>query len=110
MPDFVVPEDRAGRVVPNLPSGHENDTAGAVLEGEKRVLLHHENGYSARGELTEAERRVATLVAEGHSNREVAEALFVTVRTVEANLTRAYAKLVVRSRTELASRWREDQR
>jgi DNA-binding NarL/FixJ family response regulator len=57
-------------------------------------------------ELTETERRVAELVTEGLSNKEVAARLFVTVRTVEANLTRVYAKLGVRSRTELASRLR----
>jgi DNA-binding CsgD family transcriptional regulator len=54
--------------------------------------------------LTEAERRVAVLVAEGHTNREVAAALFVTEHTVEAALTRAYRKLGVRSRAELAHR------
>jgi DNA-binding NarL/FixJ family response regulator len=57
-------------------------------------------------ELTETERRVAELVAQGLSNKEVAARLFVTVRTVEANLTRIYAKLGVRSRTELTSRLR----
>jgi DNA-binding NarL/FixJ family response regulator len=50
------------------------------------------------------ERRVAELVAEGRTNKDVAAALFVTVRTVESNLTRVYAKLGVRSRTELAVR------
>ena len=58
----------------------------------------------ARGELTEAERRIAGLVAEGQTNREVAAALFVTEHTVEGALTRAYRKLGVRSRTELAHR------
>ena len=59
----------------------------------------------AGDELTPAERRVAELVAEGRSNREVADALYVTVRTVEANLTRIYSKLNLRSRAELAARW-----
>jgi DNA-binding CsgD family transcriptional regulator len=58
----------------------------------------------SRGELTEAERRIAALVAEGRTNREVAAALFVTEHTVEGALTRAYRKLGVRSRTELAHR------
>ena len=53
-------------------------------------------------ELTEAERRVAALVAEGHTNREVAAQLFTTIRTVEAHLTRIYRKLGIRSRTQLA--------
>ena len=56
----------------------------------------------SRGELTEAERRIAALVAEGRTNREVAAALFITEHTVEAALTRAYRKLGVRSRAELA--------
>jgi DNA-binding CsgD family transcriptional regulator len=60
----------------------------------------------ASPELTATERRVAELVAEGLSNKEVAARLFVTVRTVEANLTKVYAKLGVHSRTELASRLR----
>jgi DNA-binding NarL/FixJ family response regulator len=46
---------------------------------------------------------VAELVAEGRSNKQVADALFVSVRTVEANLTRIYAKLGIHSRTELAA-------
>ena len=56
--------------------------------------------------LTPSERRVAELVAEGMSNKEVAVRLVVTVRTVEAHLSKIYAKLGVRSRTELASVWR----
>ena len=55
-------------------------------------------------ELTETERRIAELAADGRSNREIAGELFVSERTVEANLTRAYRKLGVRSRTELARR------
>jgi DNA-binding NarL/FixJ family response regulator len=43
-------------------------------------------------------------VAEGRTNREVADALFVSVKTVEANLSRVYHKLGVRSRTELTRR------
>ena len=57
-----------------------------------------------RDELTETERRIAELAADGRSNREIAGELFVSERTVEANLTRAYRKLGVRSRTELARR------
>ena len=52
--------------------------------------------------LTGAERRVAVLVAEGRTNREVAAALFLGERTVASHLTHIYAKLGVRSRTELA--------
>ncbi|MGH3031076.1 MAG: LuxR C-terminal-related transcriptional regulator [Gaiellaceae bacterium] len=56
------------------------------------------------GELTPSERRVAELAAEGLSNKEIARTLFVTVNTVEAHLSHAYAKLGVRSRVQLASR------
>jgi DNA-binding CsgD family transcriptional regulator len=51
--------------------------------------------------LTPTEERVAHLVAEGKTNREVAGELFVSVKTVEANLTRIFHKLGVRSRSEL---------
>jgi len=54
--------------------------------------------------LTAAERRVAALVAAGRTNREVAAQLFLGERTVAGHLTRVYAKLGVRSRTELARR------
>jgi DNA-binding CsgD family transcriptional regulator len=53
--------------------------------------------------LTETEQRVAELVARGLSNRQVAAELFVTVRAVESTLTKAYAKLGIRSRTQLAA-------
>jgi DNA-binding CsgD family transcriptional regulator len=52
--------------------------------------------------LTPSEERVAELVAAGHTNREVADALFISVKTVDSNLSRIYRKLGVRSRTELA--------
>ena len=52
--------------------------------------------------LTPTERRVAELAATGAHNKEIAGALFVSVKTVEANLSRVYAKLGIRSRVELA--------
>jgi DNA-binding CsgD family transcriptional regulator len=62
-------------------------------------------GGRARAEgLTAAEHRVARLVAEGKTNREVAATLFLGERTVASHLTHIYAKLGVRSRTELARR------
>jgi DNA-binding CsgD family transcriptional regulator len=61
-------------------------------------------GRTRQEGLTGAERRVASLVAEGRTNREVAAALFLTERTVASHLTHVYAKLGIRSRTELARR------
>jgi DNA-binding CsgD family transcriptional regulator len=51
--------------------------------------------------LTASERRVATMAAEGMTNREIAQALFVTMRTVEVHLTHAYQKLGISSREKL---------
>jgi DNA-binding CsgD family transcriptional regulator len=59
---------------------------------------------SPAGELTPAERRVAELAAQGLTNKEIAQTLVVSVNTVEFHLSNTYAKLGVRSRTELASR------
>ncbi|WP_415951597.1 AAA family ATPase [Streptomyces sp. KLOTTS4A1] len=52
--------------------------------------------------LTEAESRLALLVGQGASNQEAAARLFLSVKTVEARLTRIYQKLDVRSRAQLA--------
>ena len=54
------------------------------------------------GSLTPAERRIAELVAQGHSNKDVAAELVVTVNTVESALRSVYRKLGVHSRTEMA--------
>ena len=56
------------------------------------------------GELTPTERRVVELAAGGLPNKKIATTLFVTVHTVEVHLAHAYAKLGVRSRTQLAAR------
>jgi DNA-binding CsgD family transcriptional regulator len=53
--------------------------------------------------LTATEERVAGLAAAGHTNRQVAQALFLSPRTVEANLARAYRKLGISSRAELGA-------
>ena len=80
---------------------------GAPLWAEQaRAELARIGGRApSRGELTEAEHRIATLVAEGRTNREVAAALFLTEHSVETALTRIYRKLGVRSRAELARRY-----
>ena len=84
------------------------DEIGAPLWCKKtRTELARIGGRAPSGDqLTPSERRVATLVAEGRTNREVAAALFLGERTVESHLTHIYAKLGVRSRTALAHRLR----
>jgi DNA-binding CsgD family transcriptional regulator len=73
--------------------------------GRARAELTRVGGATqVRGELTPTERRIALLVAEGKKNREVADALFISPKTVEANLSRIFHKLGVRSRTELSRR------
>jgi DNA-binding CsgD family transcriptional regulator/tetratricopeptide (TPR) repeat protein len=61
----------------------------------RRVLL------SGPASLTASERRVADLAAAGASNRQIAQALFVTTKTVEVHLTSAYRKLDIGSRVQL---------
>src|SRR5262249_20980269 len=62
------------------------------------------NGRVTVGELTERERDVSELVAQGRSNKEVAAELYLSEKTIESTLTRVYAKLGVRSRVELTRR------
>jgi DNA-binding CsgD family transcriptional regulator len=69
-----------------------------------RAELGRIGGRRREEGLTSAESRVAALVAEGRTNREVAATLFLAERTVASHLTHIYAKLGVRSRTELARR------
>jgi DNA-binding NarL/FixJ family response regulator len=54
--------------------------------------------------LTPSEQRVAELAASGMTNRDIAATLSITVKTVEHNLSRVYAKLGIRSRAELGRR------
>jgi DNA-binding NarL/FixJ family response regulator len=71
---------------------------------EARSELARVGGRRPRGsdQLTPTEQRVVDLAVEGLSNKEIAQTLFVTVGTVEAHLSHAYAKLGVRSRAQLA--------
>jgi DNA-binding CsgD family transcriptional regulator len=82
------------------------DELGARLWSAKASAELARIGGRARtpGALTATEREVAELTAEGLTNREVADRLFVSVKTVAGHLTSVYTKLGVRSRTELSRR------
>jgi DNA-binding CsgD family transcriptional regulator len=90
------------------------DRAGILFEqcgaggwaGQARAELERVSGRRSGpvDQLTPTEQRVVDLAARGMANRDIARQLFVTVKTVEGNLSRAYAKLGVRSRGELLRR------
>jgi DNA-binding CsgD family transcriptional regulator len=77
---------------------------GAPLWAEKvRRELTKFTGRSTTQGLTETERRVAELIGQGRTNREVAAIMFVTENTVQTHIRHIFLKLGVRSRTELAA-------
>lgn len=79
---------------------------GASLWAERaRAELRRISGRTPGPDgLSETEQRVADLAVQGYTNKQIASALFMSVRTVEAHLTSVYRKLGVRSRSGLASR------
>ncbi|MGW4277548.1 helix-turn-helix domain-containing protein, partial [Streptomyces seoulensis] len=79
------------RAAPAAPEG-----SGAVPEGAAAL-----DGRAVLEGLAAMERQVASLVMEGATNREIAARLFVSVKTVEATLTRVYRKLGIRSRVDI---------
>jgi DNA-binding CsgD family transcriptional regulator len=93
------------------------EAAGAVFDGLGAALWSHRvsdelgrigGRTPSRDALTASERRVAVLAAEGQTNREVAARLYLAERTVEGHLSSVYAKLGIRSRTELVRRLAEE--
>ncbi|GAA2705281.1 helix-turn-helix transcriptional regulator [Actinoplanes palleronii] len=73
-------------------------------EETERALARTEGSLAPEQGLTSTELRIAAMVRDGSSNREIATRLYLSVKTVEATLTRVYRKLGVRSRTQLSSR------
>jgi DNA-binding CsgD family transcriptional regulator len=88
------------------------DELGAELWSERaRAELRRIGGRAPAtpGVLTPTEERVAALVAAGRTYREVADALFISPKTVQWNLSKIYRKLGVRSRAELGAKLAADQ-
>ena len=86
------PDDRRSLTFENLPAAERFKTFWMTTPGPRGHI-----------ELTPQEEAVTSLVAQGLSNREVAAELYVSPKTVQYHLTRIYAKLGVRSRSELAA-------
>jgi DNA-binding CsgD family transcriptional regulator len=76
-------------------------------EGVRRPKWVTNDSGSAHKTLTEAERRVAYLIADGHTDRSAAKALGISVNTVGTHIRSVYTKLGVRSRVQLANALRD---
>jgi DNA-binding NarL/FixJ family response regulator len=77
-------------------------------DGHERVSEHTHGGSGSRRlcrrlELTAQELQIAQLAAEGLSNREIGQKLFVSPRTVSTHLYRVYPKLGITARSQLAA-------
>ena len=100
----------------SVPRAQTRHLAGDLAEADARPVERARRELQAAGArprrvavtgvdaLTAGERRVAELAADGLSNREVAQALFVTTKTVETHLGHVYRKLGVTGRDELSER------
>ena len=96
--------ERAGELFRNLGAPLWAERAAEEL---RRIPIRR---AASKDELTATEEQVAMLAAAGRTNREVAQALHMSPKTVEANLGRIYDKLGIRSRAELGARMVERQR
>ena len=112
----------AGALAYAMKTAHPDDVASTVRQTfDSTIFLASSAAHSGNGSrnghspahdgeddenvgLTRREREILTLVAEGHSNRELARMLWVTEQTVKFHLSNIYRKLDVANRTE-ASRW-----
>jgi DNA-binding NarL/FixJ family response regulator len=94
--------DRALAAVPASATRLVESLAAMAARFDDVVVTTSAAAPAVLGSLTKAERRVAEAVAAGRTNKEVADHLFVSVKTVDFHLQGIYRKLAVRSRTELA--------
>ncbi len=89
--------DRAERSGAGLLAEQARQELLATGARPRRVVL------SGAESLTPSERRIATMARGGMTNREIAQSLFVTTKTVETHLAHVFTKLDIRSRTELGT-------
>jgi DNA-binding CsgD family transcriptional regulator len=73
----------------------------ARTELESSGARPRRTALSGRDALTPSELRVAEMAVQGMTNKEIAQALFVTLRTIEMHLSNAYGKLTITSRRDL---------
>jgi DNA-binding CsgD family transcriptional regulator len=107
--DLLAAEAAADAAVAWRQTGNPREAA--AWERRSITLVHRGEGMATpalqtietRARLTRAEREAALLAAAGRSNKEIAQELFLSVRTVETRLQRIYDKLGITSRTELAT-------
>jgi DNA-binding CsgD family transcriptional regulator len=96
--DAAVARRRAGELREATAADRRTDILVERCEDPATPALHR---TEARARLTSAERETAVLAASGRSNKEIAEQLFLSPRTVENRLLRVYQKLGISSRTDL---------
>lgn len=101
----------ADTVLRNARDAYATLGAGTLVERCERELqaggLHAVRLSPGMAQLTPQERAVTRLVASGATNQQTALELFISVKTVQYHLTHVYSKLGIRSRSELAARFRE---
>jgi DNA-binding NarL/FixJ family response regulator len=98
--------ERARDELAEIGAGHYADAAARELRGLGVRVSRSERQPTNGGELSglsSREREIAELVAAGRRNREIADSLFLSVRTVEGHLARTFRKLDVSTRTQLAA-------
>jgi DNA-binding NarL/FixJ family response regulator len=104
-------DERAAAELEHAVADAEALGAGTVKELAERALRSlgvRTWRRAAAGEpLTDREQEVARLVAEGATNREIAQALFLSPKTVERHVSNTFRKIGVRNRAELAARLRD---
>lgn len=114
---FPTQADRVDRARNTARAALDPTDATACWEAGSALSLADAVSYARRGRgerqhprfgwesLTPAERDVVVLVAEGHTNAEIAERLFISVNTVKKHLSHVYAKVDVDGRADLAAQF-----